>query len=407
MVQEWGTMSFRTVRLRPASISDAVYVELVGTLNSSLMPGTLSVVAQAITGAIMIWQTGDTVVTGILTGLCVAIGLVRLFGVFLFRRRLARGAFGVADAHRYGLRHMCYAVAAAIGIGLLIGRSLMFDDAVSSIVAIGIGFGFCNGVVVRLSLLPFIAGASLAAIGLPAMTVSFLRMDLPHVAMAVLIMLYFGDSFEMVRRTFRSTLNHILLRERYERLARIDPMTGLFNRAVLASDLPRIMAGDGGDCVAVYAIDLDHFKAANDRFGHPVGDALLKQVAARLTALSPPDSLVVRMGGDEFVLVDATTRSRDEAASCARRILESVSAPYVVAGHDIIIGVSVGVAMSSCDGSCPETLLSHADKALYQAKVARGGYVFADELQALRAPGFDELAARLASSCGRRVSSAA
>lgn len=400
-------MSLRTVRLRPASISDAVYVELVGTLNCSLMPGILSVVAIAVTGAVMIWQTGDAIVTGLLTGLGVVIGLIRLFGVFLFRRRLARGPLGVADAHRYGLRHMSFAVAAAIAIGLLVARSLMFDDAVSSIVAIGVGFGFCNGVVVRLSLLPFIAGASLAAIGLPAMTVAFLRMDLPHVAMALLIVLYFGDSFEMVRRTFNSTLNHILLREQYQRLARIDPMTGLFNRSVLASDLPRIMAEDQGDLVTVYAIDLDHFKAANDRFGHPVGDALLKQVAARLTSLSPDSSLVVRMGGDEFVVVDAAAQSRDEVASCAQRILESISAPYVVAGHDIAIGVSIGIAMSSSDGRYPETLLSRADKALYQAKVARGGYVFADDLPAPRAPGFDERAARLASVRGRRVSSAA
>jgi diguanylate cyclase (GGDEF)-like protein len=395
------------MRLRPASISDAVYVELVGTLNSSLMPGILSTVAQAVTGAVMIWQTGDVVVTGLLTGLCVVIGLVRLFGVVLFRRRLARGPLGAADAHRYGLRHMCFAVAAAIGIGLLIGRSLVFDDAVGSIIAIGIGFGFCNGVIVRLSLLPFIAFASLAAIGLPAMMVSLWRMDLPHIAMAVLIMLYFGDSYEMVRRTFKSTLNHILLREQYQQLARIDPMTGLFNRAVLASDLPGIMAGDDGDLVTVYAIDLDHFKAANDRFGHPVGDALLKQVAARLTSQAPAGSLVVRMGGDEFVLVDAAARSRDGAAACAQRILDNVSAPYVVAGHDIVIGVSIGIATTSGDSRCPETLLSRADQALYQAKVARGGYVFADELPDSRAPGFDELAARVASARPRKVSSAA
>jgi diguanylate cyclase (GGDEF)-like protein len=157
--------------------------------------------------------------------------------------------------------------------------------------------------------------------------------------------------------------------------------------------------------VAVYAIDLDHFKAANDRFGHPIGDALLKEVAARLTSLSSPDGLVIRMGGDEFVLVDPVVRSCDEAASCAQRILETVSAPYVVAGHDIVIGASIGVAMSASDGRCPETLLSRADKALYQAKVGRGGYVFADDMLAAR-PAFDEMAARLA-SVRRRMSTAA
>jgi len=398
-------MLLQSVRLRPASISDAVYVELIRTLNRSLLPGILSVVAQVMTGAIMMWQVGDVIVTGILTGIGVVVGLVRLAGVLLFWRRLAKGPLGVIEAHRYGLRHMAFSVGAAAVIGLLIARSLMFDDAVSSIVAIGVGFGFCNGVIVRLSLLPLIACGSLIVVGVPAMAIALSRMDLPHVAMALLIAVYFGDSFEMVRRTFTSTLNHIRLREQYERLARTDPMTGLFNRSVLASDLPQIVASDHDAMVAVYAIDLDHFKAANDRFGHPVGDALLKQVAARLTSLSGPDGLVIRMGGDEFVLVDPVVRSRIEAASCAQRILETVSAPYVVAGHDIVIGASIGVAMSASDGRCPETLLLRADKALYQAKVGRGGYVFADDMLAAR-PAFDELAARLA-SVRRRMSTAA
>jgi diguanylate cyclase len=112
------------------------------------------------------------------------------------------------------------------------------------------------------------------------------------------------------------------------------------------------------------------------------------------------------MGGDEFVLVDPMARSDIEAASCAQRIVETVSAPYVVAGHDIVIGASVGVAMSSSDDRCPETLLSRADKALYQAKVGRGSYVFADDVSAAR-PEFDELAARLASVRTRMMSTAA
>jgi diguanylate cyclase len=200
-------MLSRSIRLRPASISNAVYIELIGTPNSSLMPGILSVVAQAMTGAVMIWQIGDVIVTGILTGIGVVIGLIRLAGVLLFWRRLANGPLGAIEAHRCGLRHMAFSVGAAAVIGLLIARSLMFDDAVSSIVAIGVGFGFCNGVIVRLSLLPLIACASLVVVAVPAMAVSLWRLDLPHAAMALLIVVYFGDGFEMVRRTFNSTLN--------------------------------------------------------------------------------------------------------------------------------------------------------------------------------------------------------
>ncbi|MDT9702883.1 GGDEF domain-containing protein, partial [Streptomyces sp. P17] len=80
---------------------------------------------------------------------------------------------------------------------------------------------------------------------------------------------------------FKSTFNHFLLRQQFEQLARLDPMTGLFNRSALASDLTRMIADRGDRLVAIHAIDLDHFKAANDSFGHPVGDALLREVAAR------------------------------------------------------------------------------------------------------------------------------
>jgi diguanylate cyclase (GGDEF)-like protein len=86
------------------------------------------------------------------------------------------------------------------------------------------------------------------------------------------------------------------------------------------------------------------------------------------------------MGGDEFILVQPATRSRDDAAALAQRILDSLSASYMVEGHDIVIGVSIGIALAPDDATSFEALLSRSDKALYQAKSGRGGYVFADEM---------------------------
>ena len=101
-------------------------------------------------------------------------------------------------------------------------------------------------------------------------------------------------------------------------------MTGVSNRSVLATDLPQMLAAG---MVAVHTLDLDRFKEANDRFGHPVGDALLKQVAGRLKALAAQDDLVVRMGGDEFVLVQraAAMRKRWRSASCSRSARPMIS----------------------------------------------------------------------------------
>ena len=365
---------------RPGSISDAVYKEVVGALHGTMVPILLAALSQAIVGAITLQQTGD-VVTGVLAGLGVLVDSVRVCEVVAFRRRAARKPpLELAEARRWG---WCYALGTTVTslmVGLLAGRSLMLDNEICAMMAIGIAFGFGAGIIARLSLLPFLALADLFVLGVPAIAISFARLDAPHIGLALLIAIYVVGSFEMVRLTFNSTVNHIKLKEQFEQLARLDPMTGVFNRSLLTSDMPRLIA-ERDDClVAIHAIDLDHFKAANDRFGHPVGDALLKQVAERLTSLAGPRGSVVRMGGDEFILVQMAAQSRDDAEALAQRILESVSAPYSVSGHDIVIGVSIGVAIAPDDGASVEALLSGSDKALYRAKAERGGYVFADEL---------------------------
>jgi diguanylate cyclase (GGDEF)-like protein len=197
------------------------------------------------------------------------------------------------------------------------------------------------------------------------------RLDAPHVGLGLLMTIYMIGSFEMVGLSYRSTLNQMTLTQQFEQLSRTDSMTGLLNRSVLAGDLARIVAEGNEARVVVHAIDLDHFKAANDHFGH--GDALLKQVAARLQSVARQGDLIIRMGGNELILVQKSASGRDEAERTVRRIFEEVSAPYCIDGHDIVIGASIGVAMSPDNGGSVEALLSRSDKALYQAKARRGG----------------------------------
>jgi diguanylate cyclase (GGDEF)-like protein len=243
------------------------------------------------------------------------------------------------------------------------------------LMSIGIAFGFGAGILARLSLRPAVAVADLLAIGLPAIVVTFMQPDVPHVGLGLMFAIYLVGGLEMVRLSYNSTINHITLKRQFEQLARLDPLTGIFNRSILDTDLVQMLADGKTGVVAVHAIDLDHFKAANDRFGHPVGDGLLKQVAARLKSVAGAADLIVRMGGDELKCA-----SSGDAESMAQRIFESVSAPYRVAGHEIVIGLSIGVAVSPGDGQSVDALLSSSDKALYQAKESRGGYVLAREV---------------------------
>jgi diguanylate cyclase (GGDEF)-like protein len=358
-----------------ASISDAVYVEVITGLHGTTMPTILAAACLAMVGAITTYETGD-MVTAALTVAGIVVAVVRLFEIFAFRRRLARlPQLGRAEGARWERCYVAGTVVTALILGLFAARSIVLGDALCCVMAIGIGFGFGAGVVARLALRPVAALLDLIAIAAPAAIVTFMQPDLRHVGLGLLILMYVVASFEMVRLSFNASINQITLKRQFEQLSRIDPMTGVANRSVLATDLPAMLAAR---TIAVHTLDLDRFKEANDRFGHPVGDALLKQVAGRLRAIAATDDLVVRLGGDEFVLVQRAVR---DAEAMAQRIVQSISAPYDVDGQAIELGVSVGVAVAPNDGRTAEALLSRSDRALYRAKESRGGYVLARDLR--------------------------
>ncbi|WP_441234605.1 diguanylate cyclase domain-containing protein [Bradyrhizobium sp. 930_D9_N1_4] len=356
-------------------MSDAVHMEVITGLHGTTMPTVLAAACQAMVGAITTYETGDRV-TAVLTVVGIVVAVVRLLEIVAFRRRLARPPqLGRAEAAIWERRYVAGTVVTALVLGVFAARSIVLGDALCSVMAIGIGFGFGAGVVARLALRPVAALLDLVAIAAPAAVVTFMQPDLRHVGLGLLILMYVVASFEMVRLSFNASINQITLKRQFEQLSRIDPMTGLSNRSVLATDLPAMLAAG---TIAVHTLDLDRFKEANDRFGHPVGDALLKQVAGRLKAIAAAGDLVIRMGGDEFVLVQRAATDAEAMAAC---IVQSVSAPYDVDGQMIELGVSVGVAVAPNDGRTAEALLSRSDRALYRAKESRGGYVLARQLR--------------------------
>jgi diguanylate cyclase (GGDEF)-like protein len=128
-----------------------------------------------------------------------------------------------------------------------------------------------------------------------------------------------------------------------------------------------------GESSAIMFLDLDHFKAVNDTLGHPVGDALLREVTRRLTKEVREIDTVARLGGDEFAVVQAKLNKPDGTATLAQRIIDVVSAPYMLDGQEVTIGTSIGIACAPEDGTDPDQLLKNADMALYQAKAAGRG----------------------------------
>ena len=145
-----------------------------------------------------------------------------------------------------------------------------------------------------------------------------------------------------------------------------DPLTGLGNRRAFQAAIAGLMI-EPGISAALLMLDLDRFKQINDTLGHPIGDAVLRLVGQRLRACLRTEDVVARLGGDEFAVL---LPQADQADLLAERLIDLLSRPYLVEGHLVNIGVSIGIALAPADADDPETLLRHADLALYAAKAA-------------------------------------
>ena len=149
-------------------------------------------------------------------------------------------------------------------------------------------------------------------------------------------------------------------------------MTGLRNRTALGEAFETLgCAEDSLTCV--HCFDLDGFKSVNDRFGHAVGDELLASIGIRLRENLDQPNIAVRIGGDEFAILQPDVRHPAEADLLARKIVYLLSLPYLIAGEEITIGISLGYTMALSGSAKLEHMMAIADKASYRAKRNGGG----------------------------------
>lgn len=169
--------------------------------------------------------------------------------------------------------------------------------------------------------------------------------------------------------TFDDVTERRRVEERMTHLAHHDTLTNLPNRSMLRERLDQALSETRDGSLAIFSLDLDHFKAVNDSWGHPAGDWLLKCVAERLQrCLRNETDVVARFGGDEFVIIQFNLKSPGDAEKLAKRIVEIIGKPFRDKRHDMRVGISLGIALFPNDGKDADTLLKNADMALYRAK---------------------------------------
>ena len=162
-------------------------------------------------------------------------------------------------------------------------------------------------------------------------------------------------------------------------MAQHDSLTGLPNRNLLRQRTDEILLHTrrSSDKAALLILGLDNFKAVNDTLGHGIGDKLLRGVAKRLRSMLREEDTLARLNSDEFAVVQSGLSRPEDAVLLARRLLDAVGEPYLLGGHSVVIGASIGIAMAPGDGDESEKLLKNADMALSRAKNdSRGTFSF-------------------------------
>ncbi|MDB5710696.1 MAG: sensor diguanylate cyclase [Sphingomonas bacterium] len=354
-------------------LPEATYIELVASLFSTLLPTVIMTVSFAGIGLLVARDAQDRgllaiTIIGSMAALC------RLAVLLLHRGRAAEDSLTLADARRFERRYAVAYLAFALVLGTFGARGFLVASPSAHMLIVGLLFGYGAGVAAGLSLRPWISVPSILLAIVPTAIVALCYADLIYRAAGILLALFLGGGVQSMISRYHSTARQVTMRRLFGTLARSDHLTNLPNRLSLRERFEEVVRSDGGqEMIAVHCLDLDRFKPVNDRYGHPAGDALLKAVSDRLQGLLRRRDFAARLGGDEFVVVQTNLAHADEAEMLARRIARAIIQPYAIEGHEIVIGTSIGYALSSTGGSDLDRLMTQADQALCAIKRVGGG----------------------------------
>lgn len=356
-------------------LSDGVYAELIEELFAAAPSVVVVAISQSVIGTAIFLQTGDPIALG-LTVAIVLISIERIIMMGRYRRATADKPLPRAEVAIWERRYADRSIASAAAVSAIGVRCFMLGDPAIQMLTVGMLSTYCAGTLMRAAHRPWLAIVNLLIISVPTTIAGMIHGGPIYICLALMTGILLVGAFDVIRHAYNTTVSQITLKRQFAGLARQDALTGLSNRLGLSENLEAVIADTqrNGYGLAVHCLDLDRFKAANDLYGHPTGDAILKEVARRLTCLTRASDLLVRLGGDEFILVQTGVAAREQAIGLASRIVEDIGSYYNINGYTIEIGTSVGIALLTNEQLTPDDLLTRADQALYQAKRTRSGY---------------------------------
>ncbi len=346
------------------------HFELVRALYSTPKSVIGASVAAALIVAICATAASDPVYFLFVAGF-VAVGIGRTLSHLLYQRA-DYDPIDVATTKRWELTALFGAYAFAGLVGITGAYTLVMHSNTSvEVLVSGCVLGYIAGISSRNAARPIISIGQITLTCVPFMAALLWTADLVHSVLAVFIGVLYVSTIVICRSVFDNIVSKHDAFGRIEVIAQRDALTGLWNRAAFLRLLDERLQGASqpDESLGLISIDLDGFKDINDTFGHPAGDAILQEAAARIQTAAGANSEVARIGGDEFLVMCAGPSPRVGAA--AQAILETFSAPFAVNMSNYTCGASIGYAVAPEDGATLDLLLRNADLALYEAK--KGG----------------------------------
>ncbi len=354
------------------NLPQATYIDLVRTLFATLTTTIIMAASFVGVSALVIDQVRHPALIA-LASLGMLAAAARIAVLLLYRRTAEEDGLDFDTARRlerwFAIPYLSFAVI----FGAFAAFSVLVVHADVRTLIIGLLFGYSAGVAAGLAMRPWISVTAVLAAVVPTIVASAFGRDINLWATGALLAIFLFGGVQNILNRYRAVVSKTNMHRLFVTLARQDHLTGLPNRLSLRERFESAGRTSAGSLMAVHCLDLDRFKPVNDQFGHPVGDLLLKAVSDRLVGLLRRDDFAARMGGDEFIVVQAGIAHADEADMLARRIVRAIAQPYSIQGHEVVIGTSVGFVLSPEFGTDLDKLVACADEALYEVKRSGGG----------------------------------